>query len=584
MIKKLFREMLATQIVSLMTVTLCMLIDSIMIGRFLGVDSMSAYGFATPLLLVFAAFGSMISAGVQVVCGKTIGCGDREATNACYTAAMFLSAAISAVGLALVFVFLNPLTRLLGAGTPSPDNPVFGLTRDYIKGFILGAPAFLCAQIMVPFLQLSGKRTRLIVAVAAMTVSDIVFDLLNVFVFRGGTFGMGLASTLSYYIALSLGILYFFKKDCLFRFRFRLLRPRVFKDLLSYGIPTIINQISTVLLVLLLNRLLEAAAGTVAVAAYSVISTVGNLCYCFGTGIGSVAMMLASVFYSDRDRRSIRELVRLMTVYAILIDFAVMAIELIIAVPLVRLFLGSDAEAVKIAAFGLRLVMLSIIPSSLNSAFKNYYQGVNRIGFAEIISVLQNFVFPALFAFILSRFIGVTGIWLGYLCGETATLIAFSVVVWKNHGRVALSADAYSMLAPDFGTSAENCLERSVQSEQDAVAASEEAIAFCRSHGLNEHESMLIGLCIEEMTVNIVTYGFGTDRKNHHINVRMVLEADTRVLHIRDDCRRFDPVHYMELHKSDDPTAHFGIRTVMKAAKEVRYMNSLGWNNVTLIF
>ena len=42
MIKKLFREMLITQIVSTMTVTLCMLIDSIMIGRFLGVDSMSA--------------------------------------------------------------------------------------------------------------------------------------------------------------------------------------------------------------------------------------------------------------------------------------------------------------------------------------------------------------------------------------------------------------------------------------------------------------------------------------------------------------------------------------------------------------
>ena len=52
MINRLFRQMLATQIVSAMTVVLCMLIDSIMIGRFLGVDSMSAYGLASPLLLV----------------------------------------------------------------------------------------------------------------------------------------------------------------------------------------------------------------------------------------------------------------------------------------------------------------------------------------------------------------------------------------------------------------------------------------------------------------------------------------------------------------------------------------------------
>ena len=54
MFKKLFRQMIITQIISLMTVTLCMLIDSIMIGRFLGVDSMSAYGLASPLLLIFA--------------------------------------------------------------------------------------------------------------------------------------------------------------------------------------------------------------------------------------------------------------------------------------------------------------------------------------------------------------------------------------------------------------------------------------------------------------------------------------------------------------------------------------------------
>jgi hypothetical protein len=85
MIKKLFRQMLLTQILSSMTVMLCMLIDSIMIGRFLGVDSMTAYGLATPVLLVFAALGSMLSAGVQVMCGKTMGAGDKKGTDACFT-------------------------------------------------------------------------------------------------------------------------------------------------------------------------------------------------------------------------------------------------------------------------------------------------------------------------------------------------------------------------------------------------------------------------------------------------------------------------------------------------------------------
>ncbi len=583
MIKKLFRQMLVTQIVSAMTVTICMLVDSIMIGRFLGVDSMSAYGFATPLLLVFAAFGSMISAGVQVVCGKTVGNGDREGTDACYTAAMLLAGVISVVGIGLVLALLRPLTTLLGAGRPAPDNAVFGLTKDYIIGFILGAPAFLIAQIMVPFLQLSGKRTRLVAAVLAMTVSDIVFDLLNVFVFHGGTLGMGLASTLSYYIALAVGIGYFFRKDCMFRFRPRIVRRRVFIDLASYGVPTVINQVSTVLLVLLLNRLLETLSGTAAVAAYSVISTVGNICYCFGSGIGAVAMMLASVFYTDRDRRSIHALVRLMAVYAIVLGVAVTGIVLLTAGPLVRLFL-TDAPTVALAAAGLRLFALSLVPSSLNSTFKNYYQGVNRIGLAEIISALQNFVFPMLIAFVLSRFFGTTGAFLGFVCGETAALILFSILVWRHSRRISFSADAYSMLEKNFGTAPENCFECTVQSEREAIDASQDAVRFCEARGIARRDGMLIGLCIEEMTVNIVRHGFTADKQPHHIDVRLVLEGETRVIRIRDDCRNFDPIYYMNLHESDDPSSHVGIRMVMKTAKDASYLNSLGWNNLTVTF
>ena len=60
---------------------MCLLIDSIMIGRFLGVDSMAAYGLSNPLLLAFATIGSMVSAGVQVMCSKSLGSGDQKANN-----------------------------------------------------------------------------------------------------------------------------------------------------------------------------------------------------------------------------------------------------------------------------------------------------------------------------------------------------------------------------------------------------------------------------------------------------------------------------------------------------------------------
>ena len=120
--------MLLTQVMSAMTVMICMLIDSIMIGRFLGVNSMTAYGLASPVLMVFAALGSMLSAGIQVQCGKTMGVGDREATDSCFSVSVFAAACISVIGLALVLLFTGPIATLLGAGPATADNEVHQLT------------------------------------------------------------------------------------------------------------------------------------------------------------------------------------------------------------------------------------------------------------------------------------------------------------------------------------------------------------------------------------------------------------------------------------------------------------------------
>ena len=582
MIRKVFRQMLVSQIVSVMTVTLCLLIDSIMIGRFLGVDAMSAYGLSTPLLLMFAAFGAFISTGVQVMCGKTMGAGDRDATDACFTGSALLVAGVSVVGLIVIFSFLSPITTMLGAGRPGPGNTVFVPTREYVKGFIIGAPAFLAAQVMVPYMQLSGNRLRLVVAVAAMIVADVTFDLLNVFVFRGGMFGMGLASSLSYYVALAIGVLYFFKKDCMFRFRPRTVRRSTCRDLLRYGMPVVVNQVCVVLQAYLLNQILLNVSGNLGVAAYSVISTMGNTCYCFGTGVAAVALMLSSIFYAEEDRSSLRELVRIMTRYDLILALCVTALIVLGGGAISGLFLGSDPAAKALTGRGLRLFALCLTPSALNSTLKNYYQGTNRSWLTQLISLLQNLAMSVLSAFLLSRFLGVNGVWLGFLCGETATLLILSAIVWKRRGRVELSADAYAMLAPDFGAPAENCLERTIRTLDDAMDVSQQAADFCRTHGLEPRLSNLISLCIEEMTVNIVTHGFVKDARPHQIDLRLVMQDDSRIIRIRDNCINFDPTRYLELHKTEDPTAHVGIRMVLAMVRDVYYVNTLGLNNLTL--
>ena len=582
MIRLLFRKMMWAQIVSAMTVTVCMLVDSIFIGRFLGVHAMSAYGLSSPVLLVFAALGSMISAGVQVVCGKTMGSGDREGTDACFTVSAMLALAISAAGLILVVCLSGPLCTFLGAGEPGADNPVFGLTKDYLIGFILGAPAFICAQIMVPYMQISGNRARLVTAVGLMTVSDILFDVLNVFVFHGGTFGMGLASSLSYFVAFGIGAAYFFKKDCLFHFRKLGIRWKTLRAVLKNGIPTVVNQISLVLLVLLLNKLLLTTDGYKAVAAYSAISTVGNICYSFGTGVASVALMLSTIFHTDEDRSALKSLVREMTMHSVAINLVVTAAVMLLAPLLSRLFLTDYPDALRMTVQGMRLFSLCLTASALNTAFKNYYQGIGREKLTQVISVTQNFLLTALFALVLSRFLGTKGVWLSYFCGETGTLLLLSLLVWKRYGRVSISADAYAMLSDSFGVPEESCLECTARSLDEVMEISARAEDFCTAHGQPRRISMLVALCVEEIACNIVAYGFSQDKEPHFIDIRLIFDGEDRMIRIRDNCNHFDPLRYMELHKSEDGVSHLGIRMVMGMTKDATYINTLGLNNLSL--
>ena len=119
--------------------------------------------------------------------------------------------------------------------------------------------------------------------------------------------------------------------------------------------------------------------------------------------------------------------------------------------------------------------------------------------------------------------------------------------------------------------------------QAEAAEASVQAAAFCRQHGENARNSTLISLCVEEMVNNIVTHGFKKERKDQCVEVRILFKDGSRIIRIRDNCVNFDPVNYLQLHASDDPAAHIGIRMVMKMVKSADYVNSLGLNNLTLV-
>ena len=577
MIRKLIRQMLGAQIVSALTVSLCLLIDSVMISRFLGRRAIAAYGLANPLLLAIGAIGTLLAAGIQVVCSRALGQGDQAEANRGYSSALAAAAAASFVFVAAVLIGNGFLARVMGAGS---EGELHEMTSHYMIGFSIGAPGSMGALVLVPFLQMAGQSGLLVAAVLTMTVADVALDLLNVFVLHWGMFGMGLASALSYYAAMAVGGLYLLNKKCVFRFSLKNIRKKTIAELFRGGIPAGVNMMASVVLVFVMNRILRGLGGNLgiaAIAAYTVILSIGNAANCITTGIGGVSLTLSGIFFHEEDRGALRETVGTLCRTSVVLGLGMGVVLLIFAPQMIGLFLPETGRTQSAAILGLQLYGAGLIPCCINNALKYHYQASGRILLSEGISLTEGMLIPGLCAFVLSRIAGMTGAWIGFAAGETLTLILLGILIRKKSGKAPWKDGAYLLLREDFGAAENETLELRIRTLEETAGAAKEAGDFCLAHGGNERESNRISLCVEEMAANVIQHGF-TDGKDRHLAVLILSKPKQWVLRFRDDCKAFDPVRYVPQSEEQG----LGIRLVMGITEEAYYTYPMNLNNLVL--
>ena len=575
MIRKLVRQMLTAQTLSALTVSLCLLIDNIMIGRFLGERALTAYGLSSPLLLIIGAVGTMLCAGAQVACSKSLGRGDKADTDVGYSSTLAAAGLFSLVFTAIVLLLRVPIARLLGA----KEAALLGDTSAYMAGFSIGAPASVGALVLVPFLQMAGQSSLLIFAVLGMTAADVAFDLLNVFVFKGGMFGMGLASALSYYVAMVIGAGYFLSKKCVYTFSLKQIRLSKIRELFAGGVPSLVGMAASVALIFVVNHILLGVGGEAAVAAYSVISTIVNTGNCISSGSGGVALTLAGVLYNEEDRTGLSELLRVLAPASVALGLIVMALLMAFARPCVALFIPAAGESQALAIHGLRIYSTGLAFCCLNNALRSSYQGTGRVRLMEAISVLENAVLPILSVFLLTRIAGVTGAWFLFAASEALTVLGIAGYVRLKSGRVLRRAEDFLLLREDFGVPPEDLLEADPTSLEEVVAVSRRVADFCRAKGGSERMANHLALCVEEMGGNIVTHGFAGKGKNH-LTLRLQHKGGRWTLRFRDDCMAFDPIRHISEAGGQE---NVGIHLAMRLADEARYTYSMNLNNLTLV-
>ncbi|MBQ5398229.1 MAG: ATP-binding protein [Ruminococcus sp.] len=580
-ISRLFRNSVISIIAAAIATMIGVVVDGIIIGRFLGEDCMAAYGLITPVINLATAFSGILATGSQVVCAQRLGAGNAEKARRAFSMCIVVTVIVSILMMLIFGVFRNNVCVLLGARGKSAH--LLPLVSDYLLGMIFAFPSLLLLFEFNSLMRLDGDPNRVIVAVVVMTALDIAGDFLNALVIHGGMLGMGLATSLSYFVALIIMLLHFTKKDIIFKFSFKGLNLKDLAAILSTGSSSAMGSVSAMLRNAVLNGILVATVlSSTAVAAFGILNTVFNFTSSVMIGVGLTTAMIAGMILGEEDRTAAEHLVKTSVKTAIVVG-AVLSILLFVCADWIAGVFGSSdgAKMVELAARGLRFYSLSIILYGINIVFVNYTQGMRRMVLTNVFCFLQGFVYMILPALLLAGILQADAVWLCFLIGEVLTLT--SIIVYacvRKHG-VPLKMSDYLFLKEPFGISAENTLDFSISKSEDVIPASSSVESFCAEKGASPKESMMLALFVEELGNNIIKFGF-SDGKKHSIDVRAMKLDDGWRLRIRDDCKRFDPTEWIKLHNTDDPTKNIGIRMVCGMAKDISYLSTMELNNICI--
>lgn len=580
-INKLFRSSVISIIAAAVAAMLGIVIDGIVISRFLGPESMAAYGIVTPVVNMATIFSGVLATGAQVVCAQHLGAGDSKGARRAFSMCMVITVAISVILMSLIIIFRENIAVFLGARGNSAK--LLPYASDYLLGMVFSLPSVIFLFEFNALMRLDGDANRVIVAVAVMTVLDVAGDLLNAFVIKGGMFGMGMATTISYFIALIIMLLHFTKKDIIFRFSFKGLRLTDLRDILTTGSASAVGSGSAMLRNIVLNRILVATAlSSTAVGALGVLNTVYNFTSSTLVGVGMTCAMIAGMILGEQDRTGALHLVKITFKTALIIGAALGVVLFFSADFVANVFKNENGvKMVELAARGLRFYAVSLILYGINNAFVNYTQGLRRMGLSNVFCFLQNFVFVVIPALALVGILDTDAVWLSFIIAEMLTLLAIIVLAGMFKKGIPYRLKDYLFLKEPFGADSDDLYEVSITDIDQVNAASQAVARFCESKNADKKQCCLLSLFVEELGNNTAEYGF-SQGKNHSLDIRVVYMEDGWILRMRDNCKAFDPTEWIKLHESSDPAANIGIRMVCGMAKSVNYLSTMNLNILTV--
>lgn len=578
-LRSIYSKYLIASVLAMLATSVAGMIDTVIVGRFLGETGLAAMSLVSPVYLIYYTIGAVIGMGGSIAANLAIGRNDYAAYRRIFTLAFWTTAVLCVVTTAGGLLFLDPLVRLLGG-----EGVVGSYLTDYLRWYILGGSFTLFIYIPLHFLKMEGKPQTSSFLFLLSSGLNIAFTYLFMSpVCNMGIKGASIATGLSMGITALLGLYILFQKTPNTRLvKMRGFSFRTLGEIIACGSPNGCNNLFNALKILVINAVILQIGADVYLSAFAMLKSVSDLLTGVVTGVASALMPVVGVFYGERDWNSIRHVCRKALQIGSGLTVLLSLFVVLFAGLLCTLFNITDPVTVAGGQRGLVCLAVSFLFAFVNLMLSGYFNTVKRPMLSNLILALRLLGYLAPAAAFFALWLGIDGVWLSLIAADVLTLGTMLLVIGVLR-RKNPKLDWYLL---DTSLESESEISFSVQNTLDDVMfASNKITEFCKENNLGAKKTMQVSLALEEMLTVIITYCMDP-KKKQFIDIRILCLEEDVLLRIRNTGRIFDPVRYYEENKDNEDMAEsvLGIKMIAGSAKEITFHETFGTNNLLIRF
>ncbi len=418
-IGKLLLKLSLPSAIGMMVHALYNFVDTIFIGRGVGVDAIGGLIIAFPFQMIIVALAGIIGIGGASLISRSLGSGNRERAYQTAANSIMMAVFLGIFSATIGLTFLDNWLRLFGA-----TDVLIGYSRDYLSILLYGAIFTSFGMVANNIVRAEG---RAIIAMSTMLIGtfiNLILDPIFIFVLEMGIRGAAIATIISQVFSAGF-LLYFFlarKSSLEIKLRHFKINPDILKEITSVGFPTFVRQAGGSVMLVVVNNMLGKYGGDIYISCFGIIQRFFMMLFMTIFGIVQGLQPIVGYNYGALKIDRVKEALKIALITASIICISAFMILMIFPTQMIGIF-SDDARLIEIGKVSLRLIIPAIPLVGFQIVAASLFQALGKAKPALILGMSRQLLFLIPLVIVLPMFLGINGVFLAFPSADLLAVV-----------------------------------------------------------------------------------------------------------------------------------------------------------------